>query len=222
MTLIITSGLLMPLQAQAIPVAKLVQNSGIWLQHRGIPVENPTIVRTVDSFLDEGQDDMVGQEYQVAAYTVPNKIVFGPISNYGIHALARRYEKKTKLDDEELFAAHATLHELLHSVSFDNVWYNDRITDEDRWYEEGIVDQVAADFLPAYTKQMFEYRIIHPVLDSLSYKKAAKQVRVLSVFATNSKNSQAYNARKWRIKLLLADLDTRRQMVYDAHHASMK
>lgn len=222
MTLIVASGLLMPVSAQAVPVAELVHTSATWLQHNGFPVDNSSAVQVVDSFLEVDEKSMKNEDYLTAAYAMPGKIVFGPASGWQVQKLAWQYGKrKKKLDDEQVYGAHVLLHEVIHSIGF-KVWYNEHVTDVDRFYEEGIVDQVSADLMPAYLKQIFNFKVKGVQHSTISYKAEARQVRILSVFGSGAKNYKAYAARKWRVKFLLSDLDTRRQMVYDAHYASMR
>lgn len=105
-------------------------------------------------------------------------------------------------------ALHVATHEALHYACADC-----RRTEAEAWVDEGLVEAVTRDVLPAASFQLFGLR---PERGFNGYPGRVAAVRALSARATGSRTWRARAARAWRKAALVGPADVRAAMIAEA------
>lgn len=186
------------------------RTAAAWLEARHYPVGSGFPVICHESNETYAQHWGVGRGWEGAlAFSGRRGIGLSPRACFFVRWLSSRPSGPVVRNGQAARYATLVLHELLHRVGHDSIWYHPRATDEDRWLEEGITEQVARDLTPAYLWHAFRLRHRGPVTYG-AYEDRTAAVRAASVYATGAPNYRAYIARKWREAWIKQNLTGRR------------
>lgn len=201
------------------PGVSLTHAAADWLTAKGFPVGQGFPVFCND---DEGSyaEQWGGGDAWKGAYAFSSLsgISYSPEACKWVRWLPTRASGPISSNGRAADTARMILHEILHRVGHESVWYREDATTGDRWLEEGITEQVARDLTPAFLWQVLRIRHSGPVTEFAgSYEDRAKLVRQISVVMTGSKNYRTGAARRYRFDMIKNPAEGRRAILDNAN-----